>query len=342
VITIGTILCLIAAVITSFYTLSDYSHYAAHEIQRFGSTTLAIVAFLPFLIVGVSSLARRHPTIRKTKTTDKFGDGSMRGKVAICLISSALLTIGASFRAAATLHHSVPITAPSSPWYLSKAVFYIVNFTLEIVVVFLWLGLRIDKRFYIPDGASGPFTYAGGFVFAGEFSTEKKRSVLPTSEQELARGGRSSLQLSMSRQESRDRSSQRPASLGSRRMSMPGSSEARMAQQEKIANRVSWGGVSREDVRVGMGEDKKEIPYPAFERSGRYGEDPSDIGIDGVEKEMGWDPKSGKWAVRPISMTANAATGDLTESNARDTTSGEFRQNFRQSLASGWQDVDEL
>ena len=272
----------------------------------------------------------------------------MRAKVAICLLSSALLTIAASFRAAATLHHPVPITAPS-PWYLSKAVFYIVNFTLEIIVVFLWLGLRVDKRFYVPDGASGPFTYAGGFVFAGEFSTEKKRSALPTSEQELARGGRSSLQLSTSRQASRDRSSQRPASFGSRRLSLPGTGEARLAQQEKIASRVSWGGVSSEDVGAGVGEDKREIPYPAFERSGRYGEDPSDIGIEGVEKEMGWDPKSGKWAVRPISMIANASPGEVAAredgsegDGVREITSGEFRESFRQSIVSGWKDMDEL
>jgi hypothetical protein len=64
-------------------------------------------------------------------------------------------------------------------------------------------------------------------------------------------------------------------------------------QAEKIAHRVSWGGVSREDVPTGVGEDKSEVPYPAFEHSGRYGDDPADIGIDGVEKELGWDREMG-------------------------------------------------
>ena len=72
-----------------------------------------------------------------------------------------------------------------------------------------------------------------------------------------------------------------------------------------MANRVSWGGVSQEDVRAGLGEDGKEIDYAAFSQSGRYGNNAGDIGINGVEKEMGWDPKSGKWAVRPTSTVSS-------------------------------------
>jgi hypothetical protein len=30
--------------------------------------------------------------------------------------------------------------------------------------------------------------------------------------------------------------------------------------------------------------------------------------IDGAEQEMGWDPKSGKWALRPVSMTNSDTT----------------------------------
>ena len=159
VITVGTILCLVAAVITSSYTLNPYSRHATREIQKYGATMLAIVAFLPFVVAGTSSLVRTHPKIRMTKTTDKFGEGSMRAKVAIILISAVLLCLGASFRAGATLHKPVPIMISvnppmpaQEPSYLSKACFYVFNFTIEIVVCFFWLAMRIDKRFYIPDG----------------------------------------------------------------------------------------------------------------------------------------------------------------------------------------------
>ena len=282
VITIGTIICLIAAVIVGSYTLNSSSNRSVREIQKYGAAMLAIVAFLPLAVVGISSLARRHPTIRMTKTTDKFGDGSMRAKVAIVLVSSALLCLGASFRAGTTLRRPVPVlvsenpsTPAPEPWYLSKACFYVFNFTIEIGVCLFWLVVRIDKRFYIPDGAKGPFSYAGGFVFAGEPGNEKQRDSNrhPDSQQHFARPGSSRL------------SSTRPSSLGSR-VSLPGSHTSKVAQQTKIANRISWGGVSQEDVRAGLAEDGSEIPY--FAHTGQYGAVTSDIGIEGVHREMGW------------------------------------------------------
>jgi hypothetical protein len=139
-------------------------------------------------------------------------------------------------------------------------------------------------------------------VFAGEPGNEKKKaSNLPNSQQELVR--RSSFRLSSTSPHARERSSQRPGSISSR-VSWRGSHTSKVIERTKIANRVSWGGVSREDVQAGVGEDKSEIPYPAFELNGRYGADAGDIAIDGVEKEMGWDPKSGKWAVRPVSTVS--------------------------------------
>lgn len=302
VVTLGTVLCLIVAVIVSYYTLATSSQHAAREVQRYAATMLAIVAFLPFAIVGISGLVRRHPTIRRTKTTDKFGEGSIRAKVAICLVSAALLSLRAWFRTGTILASPVPTETSTHPLqpthvpgYLSKACYYIFTFTIELSVCLLWLGLRIDKRFYVPDRANGPFSYAGGFVFAGEPGNEKRRaSNIPNIQQELGRPS------SFRSSQARDRSSSRPISMSSR-VSWPGSHTSRVIEQTKIANRVSWGGVSREDVQAGLGEDKSEIPYPAFELNGRYGAEPGDVGIDGVEKEMGWDPKSGKWAIRPVS-----------------------------------------
>ena len=109
VIAIGTILCLVAAVLLNFYTLDPYSRHAARVIQEYGATLLAAIAFFPFAIVGISSLARRHPKIRMTKTIDKFGEGSMSAKVAIVLVSATWLCVGASFRAATTLLQPVLI-----------------------------------------------------------------------------------------------------------------------------------------------------------------------------------------------------------------------------------------
>ena len=109
VITIGTIVCMVAALLVSFYTLDPFSRHAARIIQKYGGILLAVVAFLPFAMVGISSMARRLPAFRMTKTIDKFGEGSMRGKVAIVLVSATWLCVGASFRAVVTMLPQAPI-----------------------------------------------------------------------------------------------------------------------------------------------------------------------------------------------------------------------------------------
>lgn len=86
----------------SFYTLDEYPRHVARIMQKFGTTMLAGVAILPFFIVGISSLARTHPKVRMTRPLDKFGEGAMRAKIVIVLISSVWLTLGAAFRATIT------------------------------------------------------------------------------------------------------------------------------------------------------------------------------------------------------------------------------------------------
>lgn len=220
----------------------------------------------------------------------------MRAKVAIVLVSGFLLCLGASYRAGTTLANPVPIFLPTNPptpapepGYLSKACFYIFNFTIEICVCYFWLAVRIDKRFYIPDGAKGPFSYAGGFVFAGEFGNEKKRiSHGPASPQDLNRTPSTYSQTSLAGRLSR-------ASAGSlrqieTRVSWGGPSAASLSKLEK---RISWGGVSQEAVEDGIRENGSVDGHTA-----------ADVGVEGMEKEMGWDPKSGKWALRPISSAS--------------------------------------
>lgn len=272
---IATIFCLIAAVIVQFYVIDGEA--TALDIQKTGLTFFAITAFLPIPIVAASSLARLHPHIRRTKTIDKFGEGSMRAKIAIVLVSAFFLTLGATYRAATTLIGPVallegqpPRPAPARP-YLSKASFYAFNFTIEICVVIFWLAVRIDKRFHVPDGAHGPGSYAGGFVFAGEAGNEKTRST------------RHLLSAHSSMPTPGDRTSY-----------------ASSNRTRSVESRVSWGGVSRDNIAPMFGEDGvATVPYSAIDDGQQMGE--LDMGVAGADREMGWDPRSGKWALRRMS-----------------------------------------
>lgn len=222
-----------------------------------------------------------------TQTVDKFGEGSMTAKIVIILFSAVLLTLGASYRAGTTWLKPIPNMFNGSPvdgpWYFSRGSFYAFNFSIELFMVWFWLAVRIDKRFIIPNGAKGPYSYGSGFVFAGEAGNEKPQL-----------GNRDSMRH-LTGSQATGFSSQRGSRVSwaqspSRRSSMG------------AASRISWGGISREDVSASVGEDGIAVmPYFQDEEMGQTS---GDIGIDGVEQEMGWDPKSGKWALRPVSELA--------------------------------------
>ncbi|KAK5117378.1 hypothetical protein LTR62_005996 [Meristemomyces frigidus] len=305
VIIVGTILALIVAVIYSFYTLDPFTLHAVHDIQLYGETLYATVAFLPIPVVLASVAGRRK--LRNTKPVDKFGEGSMRAKVVIVLVSAVFLCLGASWRSA-TLYLPAIYLQQTPPWYFSKTCFYFFNFTIEWCIVAFWAIVRIDKRFYIPDGAKGPYSYGGGFTFAGEPGNEK----IALANRQL--GNRESMRHLVG------------STATGWSQSGPGSRVSWGGSRRSLSrsSRVSWGGISREDLSAGIGEDGVHVmPYASYGHEGYStvdlagggmagseagGEGPAhhelesaaDLGIDGVEAEMGWDPKTGRWALRPV------------------------------------------
>lgn len=284
---VATVLALIAGVIMEFYSLDHTIGVAVRDIQIYGATFYAIIAFLPIPVVITSTLARQHPKVKMTQTLDKFGEGSITAKIIIILFSACILTTGAAYRAGTTWLPPIPNMlngAPvDGPWYFSRGSFYAFNFSLELFMVWFWLAVRIDKRFIIPNGAKGPYSYGSGFVFAGEAGNEKPQLGNRDSTRHLTGSQTSGF------------NSQR----GSRVSWATGGNSRRSSMG--AASRVSWGGISREDVTAGLGEDGIEVmPYYQDEEMGNTA---GDVGVAGVDQEMGWDPKSGKWALRPVSLT---------------------------------------
>ena len=90
---------------------------------------------------------------------EKFGSGRFRTKIAILLVASVLLCLGASFRVG--INYKTPRPRDDPAGYQSKACFYIFNFTVEIIVIWLYFIVRVDRRFFIPNGSKGPGDYAG-------------------------------------------------------------------------------------------------------------------------------------------------------------------------------------
>lgn len=146
------IVCAIIMVITvtiqRFNTSNRNTLRIDRDIQLAAVTYIAVVSFLPLPILALTILITRG----KLKAIETFGSGSWETKLLIITVSSTLMCLGASFRAGTAWKPSRPVTDP--PWFVHKACFYVFNFTLEIIVVFLFLIGRFDRRFYVPDGSS--------------------------------------------------------------------------------------------------------------------------------------------------------------------------------------------
>jgi len=117
-----------------------------------------------------------HPGFARSaqeKKLDKFGKGRWREKIAILLTAAVLVCFGASYRAGTSWKTPVPRTQPL-PGYYHKAAFYIVNFTVEVLTVYLYGAVRVDLRFHVPDGAKARKSYK---TTPGEKDLEDQDSV---------------------------------------------------------------------------------------------------------------------------------------------------------------------
>ncbi|KAG8208223.1 putative family c-likeg-protein-coupled receptor protein [Trichophyton interdigitale] len=147
-----TLVTVITATVQSFFTLDPNTRRIDRDLQLFGGSLLTFVAFLPIPILAFIHLApRRQPR-------DQFGSGSWSAKVIIVTATAVLLTLGAGFRIGVS---ASPIRAATNPaWYHHKACFYIFNFVLEAMVVYMFLFGRVNRRFFVPNGSSKVRNYS--------------------------------------------------------------------------------------------------------------------------------------------------------------------------------------
>lgn len=168
---LGMLAMVITATVQTFYTLSATTHRIDRDMQLTASTYLLFISFLPIPMVILGIVVPR-----KTRL-EKFGSGRWRTKIAILLTSSLLLCLGAAFRSGTAYKNPRPRDDPA--WYHAKWCFYFFNFTVEITVIFLYVLLRVDRRFHIPDGSNGPGDYLSQpkTEREGEDGQESRRSI---------------------------------------------------------------------------------------------------------------------------------------------------------------------
>jgi hypothetical protein len=155
------LIMLITVTVQSFYTLNTNTRRIDRDIQLAGQTFYMVVAFLPFPMVILGLIVPR-----KTRV-EKFGTGRWRSKVKILLASTFLLCLGAAFRTGTNFRTPRPRADPA--WYQSKACFYIFNLGVEIIVIYLYIIVRVDRRFHVPNGSNQAGDYSGRNIADKEF-----------------------------------------------------------------------------------------------------------------------------------------------------------------------------
>ncbi|KAM0328088.1 hypothetical protein ACHAQA_005491 [Verticillium albo-atrum] len=140
--------------ILTFFTTDTKVRLDCLTAQKVAIVTFAIIAFLPAPFAAVvaalspaeenNTTANRGSFIARTLHPDG-SPGSLRGNALLMLFGSAVLTIGAAYRAATLLS---PRRMPGDPaWYHERPAYYCFNYGLELVVVFAYLVFRFDQRF---------------------------------------------------------------------------------------------------------------------------------------------------------------------------------------------------
>ena len=170
----GALIVTVAFTILTFYTLNPTLRTVALWIGR-----VAILYMMIFNIVIIVLLLLSW-LLPRASDNENFGTGSIASKLIILGVAVFFTVFIAGFRMGVSW--SKARLAFDPPWYDSKPAFYVIEFGFEIIVLYLLLVTRFDKRFWVPNGSNKPGDYSQIDL---DDSTSKKTSEHETaSEQE--------------------------------------------------------------------------------------------------------------------------------------------------------------
>ncbi|KAJ4349902.1 uncharacterized protein N0V89_008522 [Didymosphaeria variabile] len=151
------LLMIIVASIQQFFTLDPTILRIDRDLQLAAFTYFGAFTLAPLVMLLISFVIPR-------RGTEKFGAGRLRNAIAVLFIGSSILALGQCFRTITGSFPEIPLRTAQGqynaiPWYFSKASFYCFNFLTELLVVIFYAIMRVDLRFYVPDGAKKPGDY---------------------------------------------------------------------------------------------------------------------------------------------------------------------------------------
>lgn len=170
VVTVCTLILMIVSNIQTFYTRDIQILHIDRIINLFSSTMNLVLAFLPIPLLALTlyMLLFRRLTNKSTHIETIGVSGTFTQKVIFVLIASALLTLGAGFRAGIAWMPPVSVME-EMPWYFGKVCFYLFDLGLDAIILVVYLVIRVDKLFWVPDGCQSEGQYELGCVEARKF-----------------------------------------------------------------------------------------------------------------------------------------------------------------------------
>lgn len=145
---------LVTSIVQSYYTKRPRTLTIDRDLQLYGATFFAVVAFLPIPIVLVSFLL----SYVSGRQVERFGAGGHGTKIAVLLAGATLCCMGAAFRAGTAWKTPVSLR-DTQPAYFRRGWFYVMDLGIDVVIVYMYAVMRVDLRFWIPNGAKGPGSY---------------------------------------------------------------------------------------------------------------------------------------------------------------------------------------
>ncbi|KAL8748191.1 MAG: hypothetical protein Q9190_000010 [Brigantiaea leucoxantha] len=150
----GSLVLTVAFTITTFYILDPTVRSVSLWIQRVSILYMLLFNVLSLILLLLAIFLPQH----WPEYAENFGTGSMRAKLVILGVAVFFSVFIAGFRTGTVW--SSPRLASNPAWYDSKAAFYVILFGFEIIVIYLFLFVRFDKRFWVPNGSNKPGDYS--------------------------------------------------------------------------------------------------------------------------------------------------------------------------------------
>ena len=146
------LILIVSFTVVTFYTLNSTLRNVSLWITRASILYFLIINIVTVVLLLLSWLLPR------ASDSETFGTGSMRSKLIIVGVAEFFTLFIAGFRTGLGWSNARP--ASNSPWYDGKAAFYVIELVFEIIVLYLLILTRFDKRFWVPNGSNKPGDYS--------------------------------------------------------------------------------------------------------------------------------------------------------------------------------------